>query len=276
MGIAKNLLITVLGLSSIYFATAQQCDTSGSLVPNHDFNNYSQLPDNMGQMDRALNWFQVTNGTSDYYYDPDFLPGYLGTIIPSPNGSGFVGFYTVFDPTYMDYFEYVGNILNSPLLVGENYTFKFEIGSLLAPLYDASTYTMDLVFYGIEIDSGSYPLGISNDIITSQGVGAEEIARISIDFSVPGEWRDVSITLSPTKNYEVLAIGGDNIVATDGSGTSSSYTLLDNLRLDRADCFAPPTTTKVQKIPTNNWFGLILLIASLLAIFAYRQFKIKN
>lgn len=270
----KILLITASIFFSINMAVAQQCDSSGSLIPNHDFNDYSQLPDTPGQMDRAIDWFQVTAGTSDYYYDPNFLP-LVGTSTPSPDGLGFVGFFTELPPTFLEYHEYIGNVLNTPLVAGESYTFKIEIGSLLSTYSAATTFTEDVVLYAIETDSGNRPLGTTFDIITTQGIAAEELARVPMNFATPGEWRDITFTFTPTKNYQILVIGSENVIETDDSGLSSSYTLVDNLRVDRSSCFDvdPTTDTKVQKIPSNNWLGLILLTGLLITIISYRKYK---
>lgn len=39
-----------------------------NLVPNGDFEDYTQCPDYVSQIDRAVGWFRPTEGTSDYLH----------------------------------------------------------------------------------------------------------------------------------------------------------------------------------------------------------------
>lgn len=279
MNLKKVFLLAGLGITSMNLANAQQqsCDITGSLIPNHNFNDYTNLPTSFSQMYNAVDWFQVTSGTSDYFHENSYLGGTGGlpTIATSPDGGGFAGFYS---QVTRDYYEYVGNRLNTPLIAGESYTFILEVAG--GENYNNTSgipYTMDLTFYGIETDPGNRPLFGGSNIITTRA-GIETIASTPISIDTSGNWQEVSVTFTPSKNYEVLILGGENTIHTGINTPNLAYTVVDNLRVDKTACINPPTAlnTKVQKIPSTNWLGFVLLISSLLGIAAYRQFRLKK
>ena len=53
----------IIGLPLLVAASAMQAQ---NLVPNGDLEQYTQCPDYVSQIDRAIGWSRPTEGTSDY------------------------------------------------------------------------------------------------------------------------------------------------------------------------------------------------------------------
>ncbi len=120
-----------------------------NLVPNGDFESYTQCPDYVSQIDRAEGWSRPTEGTSDYFNAclgvpfsesvPDNEFGYE----PAHSGNGYAGFYSFFANSLdqvpgSDYREYVTHALSAPLVPGESYTVEFYVS-----LSDVSKYAVN-------------------------------------------------------------------------------------------------------------------------------------
>ncbi len=120
-----------------------------NLVPNGDLEQYTQCPDYVSQIDRAIGWSRPTNGTSDYLNACLGVPFSLSVPDnefgdePAHSGDGYAGFYcfysTVAITTATDNdHEYVTHALADPLVPGETYAVEFFVS-----LADVSKYAVN-------------------------------------------------------------------------------------------------------------------------------------
>ncbi|MBK8228023.1 MAG: gliding motility-associated C-terminal domain-containing protein [Flavobacteriales bacterium] len=120
-----------------------------NLVPNGDFEAFSQCPDYVSQIDRATGWSRPTDGTSDYFNAclgvpfsmnvPDNQSGYE----PARSGNGYAGFYCFYSTTAVttatdNDHEYVTRALAAPLIPGATYAVEFFVS-----LADVSKYAVN-------------------------------------------------------------------------------------------------------------------------------------
>lgn len=138
----------MLPRTAILFLTALPLISARTqnLVTNGDFEQYTQCPDYVSQIDRATGWSRPTAGTSDYFnacLEVPFsmsVPGNQFGDQAAHSGNGYAGFYAFHAfteaevPGDLDR-EYVSRALASPLVVGQMYSIEFHIG-----LADVSKY----------------------------------------------------------------------------------------------------------------------------------------
>ena len=120
-----------------------------NLVPNGDLESYTQCPDYVSQIDRAVGWSRPTEGTSDYLNAclgvpfsesvPDNEFGYQA----AHSGNGYAGFYCFYETESVtvagdDDHEYVTHALAAPLTPGETYAVEFFVS-----LADVSHYAVN-------------------------------------------------------------------------------------------------------------------------------------
>jgi hypothetical protein len=125
------------------------CAQAQNLVGNGDFEQYTQCPDYVSQIDRAVGWSRPTNGTSDYFNAclgvpfsesvPDNEFGYQA----AHSGNGYAGFYCFYSTTAIttapdNDHEYVTHALSSPLIPGLSYSVEFFVS-----LADVSKYAVN-------------------------------------------------------------------------------------------------------------------------------------
>lgn len=100
---------------------------SQNLVPNGDFEEYIQLPNQQGQLTNCIHWINPTFGSPDYFNSAALASS--GFQLPITNfgkvepfsGSGIVGLFLVVG----DYREYISVELIKPLKKGRSYTLSF-------------------------------------------------------------------------------------------------------------------------------------------------------
>src|SRR5690349_6689790 len=127
----------------IWLLLAQK-DWAQNLVPNGDFENYTAIPDSMGQIYLATGWnnvvlnynysFLTPYGSPDYYHTLGTnVPTDLGPMTPA-SGDGQVGFAT-FEGFIPDYREYLSTQLSAPLVPGQQYTLSFFLSNGMNGFY---------------------------------------------------------------------------------------------------------------------------------------------
>lgn len=136
----RPLSLVVVGLSSV-------CQAQ-NLVPNGDFEEYTQCPDYVSQIDRAVGWQRPTNGTSDYFNaclaSPFSMsvPENMFGDQPARSGNGYAGFYVIYATVDLEVpsdgeREYVTRALETPLVPGRTYSVSFHVS-----LADVSKYAV--------------------------------------------------------------------------------------------------------------------------------------
>ncbi|MEO8588971.1 MAG: gliding motility-associated C-terminal domain-containing protein [Flavobacteriales bacterium] len=120
-----------------------------NLVPNGDLEQYSQCPDYVSQIDRAVGWSRPTQATSDYFNAclgvpfSESVPDNEFGFEPAHSGNGYAGFFCFYSTspitsaTDNDH-EYVTHALATPLIPGETYSVEFFIS-----LADVSKYAVN-------------------------------------------------------------------------------------------------------------------------------------
>ncbi|HRH69869.1 MAG TPA: gliding motility-associated C-terminal domain-containing protein [Flavobacteriales bacterium] len=119
------------------------------LVPNGDFEAYTQCPDYVSQIDRATGWLRPTNGTSDYFNAclgvpfSESVPDNEFGFEPALSGDGYAGFYCFYSTVAItsapdNDHEYVTHALATPLTPGATYAVEFFVS-----LADVSKYAVN-------------------------------------------------------------------------------------------------------------------------------------
>ncbi len=138
----------------ILIILAQGISYAQNLVPNPSFEEYSQCPHNMGQIQSATPWFMPYYWvlSSEYYNMCDSTTGgvfpiYLSQKPRTGNGLAGIVFYT--SPTAtQEYREYIEVLLNKPLDSNKTYCISYYVS-----LFGYSTYAIDALCACFTTDS---------------------------------------------------------------------------------------------------------------------------
>lgn len=218
-----------------------------SLIPNPSFEEYDCVPISVSELNCAAGWSQATDATSDYFREegiwPDIIPE------PVPDGSAVAGFLVTINAPIpgeagIDYLEYIGACLNSPMLAGQSYTLQFSLagtswnGTVSNGVYYGP---VDIVLFGSPT-CPSWPIGL----------GLQDCPLSLPDWSVLGSvnyqsdetWQTVTITFTPTQDIQSVMIGGPCDVPADFAIDPNDpdfmmpYFLIDDLVLDNTANFS--------------------------------------
>ncbi len=145
----KHLLPFFIFSFSLFTASGQ------NLVPNPSFEEYSECPNNPGQIDRAQNWYAPTTGSSDYF-NSCFTTGGVNMGVPSnrlgyqepSTGEAYAGLILFESAGTLVYREYLQCQLVQPLVLGQSYYFSVNVA-----LADSAIYTMR--DFGVHFSSDS-------------------------------------------------------------------------------------------------------------------------
>lgn len=215
---------------SIEFLSAQ---IQVNLVQNGDFENFSQLPDDLGQWARCRNWVNVNGiGTSpDYYhrYGSGFaqLPNNLMASIEPHSGDALMGFISWGNVTLPNYHEYISTLLKQPMTQGKFYQVSFWMSS------GSGNWK-----YGFSVQ----PLGLLLSVGAQYQPGKGLPIKADPQFEVLGEfwsssWVKYTYVVYADSAYEHLTMGlfnldnedinASNIVA----GYQGSYVFVDDVEI---------------------------------------------
>lgn len=203
-----------------------------NLVPNGDFEFYTQCPDDYGQTDRAFPWYQPNLGSSDYFNSCTVFAGSsLNTDVPensfgyqyAHSGEGYCGFGGVVPGFY--YFEYIATPLEKPLEASKKYCVSFWVS-----LSDTICLTSDHLGVYVGQDSMLNTLDYFID--------ANPQFQTSDLISEQQEWVEVNGTFIANGGEKYLAIGVFDTVGistysfcSDTFSTSTSYYYIDDVSL---------------------------------------------
>jgi gliding motility-associated-like protein len=144
-----------------------------NLVPNGDFEYYTQCPEDYGQTERAYPWYQPNIGSSDYFNSCVLFPGsVLDVDVPSNtfglqyahSGEGYCGFGSIFTS---DYYEYIATPLTNQLIAGENYCVSFWLS-----LSDTMCYAINSI--GAYFSNDSIPTSVDYNINVSPQINSTQ------------------------------------------------------------------------------------------------------
>ncbi|RFC53759.1 PKD domain-containing protein [Brumimicrobium aurantiacum] len=201
--------------------------TVPSLIPNPSFEDYSTCPTGISQMNRADNWVQATNATSDYFNCSFVAPPLTGGVVVAADGTGFVG--TIVRDTWK---ECVGTCLISPLQAGETYLLSLYIAFGSRAFFTGACNTsygdLDITIYG-SANCGSLPLS-TYDCPTS--VSTNWVALGSETYTNSINWEVLTIEFTPTFDVHEIIIGPPcNLPSGYTGGVCVPYFFYDDLTL---------------------------------------------
>lgn len=209
-----------------------------NLVPNGDFEEYSQCPDYVSQIDRAVGWQRPTDGTSDYFNaclaSPFSMsvPGNQMGDQTAHSGNGYAGFYAIYANDTItvpsdNEREYVTHALVTPLIPGVTYSVEFHVS-----LADVSKYAVGelgaLLSTGVPNRSDELPIDRTPQIVSDgTWLNAKE------------GWERISGCFVADSAYAYITIGNFNNgvntafmeVPTDFPLTYFSYYYVDDVSI---------------------------------------------
>jgi len=229
------ILVILLGLTCA--AGAQ------NLIPNGGFEQYSILPINYGQANRAVGWTNVNLnyggppfGSPDYYHTSALEMGdYFGQITPY-KGSGQMGFST-FKSDYIDFREYISTLFSFPLEAGKHYQISFFLSNGAGGAYTLKSDNIGFYF-------SEHPLYQS----------IAEPLELTPHYEIPGivshynEWQEYTFNFTPTEDVYYITIGNfhdDDNTELSPNGSNGAYYFIDNIKVK-------PTTYNLQLIGDKN------------------------
>ena len=111
-----------------------------NLIRNGDFNDLTLCPDDHGQIERAANWRNPSDGSTDVYNRcagagpcVTCVPNFLNSGFQEPrSGDGYAGMFTTWliNGSPLDYREYLQTELTSTLVAGNSYQFTMFVSIL--------------------------------------------------------------------------------------------------------------------------------------------------
>lgn len=191
----KSIILFFISSTSFIICVAQ------NLVPNGDFETYSQCPSGISQVEQCTNWIQPSFGTPDYFHNcatnsniqiPFNLLGYQ---YPS-SGNAYTGILTYVPGSPNSIREYVEVALTTTLSAGTCY--YFEMYANLSNKSKFSTYDVGVYFSDTLID------GLLTNGPLSFIPQLQNIATVMFDTL---SWTKVSGIYTATGGEQYLMIG---------------------------------------------------------------------
>lgn len=211
-----------------------------SLIPNPSFEDMICCPRNRSQLNCADVWIQASEPTTDFIHDCGWQ-GWenLPPPRPFPDGEGILGFRDgrlggrdngSNDGDQLNWKEYAGACLLSPLRANNSYRFEFQVG-FIDYLQSPS---INITFFGTT-DCEHLPFGQGDARLGCPTNGPDWIRLGSkLISTVPNTWKKGFIDVTPTQDITAIAIGPD-CPATRAS--VNTYYFFDELILADAQSF---------------------------------------
>ncbi len=229
-----------------------------SLIPNPSFEDQVCCPPDRSRMDCAETWIQASVPTTDYIHTCGWL-GWpdLPMPLPIPDGEGALGFrdgrYATSDGNgngddNLNWKEYAGACLITPLRAGVAYKFKFYIGFTIQPFSPP----VNVTFFGTT-DCANLPFGEDDREFgcPTNGPGWQRLSVINA--SGTDEWQQLEINVTPTVDIHAIAIGPP---CQPTSGQVSPYYFFDNLVLAEQSAFEFEIKSNNQPCASNLSFEI--------------------
>ncbi|GAB5553435.1 MAG: hypothetical protein Sapg2KO_30260 [Saprospiraceae bacterium] len=200
-----------------------------SLIPNPSFEDLTCCPDNRSQLNCAEAWIQASDPTTDLIHNcgwggwDEFPPPR-----PFPDGDGIMGFrdgrIRGNNAPDLNWKEYAGACLLSPLKAGNIYRFEFDLGFVSR----TQSPPINITFFGTT-DCANLPFGERNEDLgcPTNGPNWVRLASklVSGSFS---SWEKVLLEIEPQEDIYAIAIGPD---CPPVNNPVSTYYFFDNLLL---------------------------------------------
>ena len=247
------LLFILLWFSKFDYS---QCNIP-SLVPNSDFELYSDCPGSSRELSKASGWHPVSSTTAGDYYNCSFTHvGATYSTPPAPSsGQGYIGLFNQSSGQK----QYASACLSSNLLAGTEYFFQFDIAAAAgSPTSTFAGMTSDLIYTMVLYGSTVCPVpSYPGTGCPTPADGWQQIATATITVSAT-EWTTHTITFTPSSNFTGIAFGSDCSVASGGmcsGGFCYNNYYFDNVIINRNDLYPQVTAgtdvTNDCTTPTN-------------------------
>ncbi|MBN4072519.1 PKD domain-containing protein [Crocinitomix catalasitica] len=219
-------------------------DTISSLIPNPSFEDMSCCPTAVAMLTCADTWIQASTATSDYFNTCGIIakPGMTPPLFPLPGGgNGYAGFY---EQGSIEWQEYIGACLTSPMLGGTSYVLNLWIA------WGDVGNVFDLAIFGTP-DCTDLPWG-SNVCPTAAGGSWELLDEAPLVVPFDGSWIEVTLTFTPTVDIYAVCIGS----VCEPLPSTWDYFYVDELILLDSSSFS--TTSDITE--SGNWCNGDLLL----------------
>lgn len=209
---------------NIYLGAFLLCGQN--LVPNGDFEDYTNCPDAPGQYVYATPWFTVGPGSPDYYNAcstsdrvgvPHNKRGGLPTYQPARSGQAYMGIVT-YDVSIGGerIVEYLGVELTEAMVAGESYAIEWYV----APFLSANSYP-----FGFDFSDGIGMLLVAD----TAGLATAQDVKLNAEESVPNLSGVITDTLGWTKISGCYqAKGGERFALIGNFRPSEEVTVLES------------------------------------------------
>jgi gliding motility-associated-like protein len=203
-----------------------------SLIPNPSFEEQNCCPAGRSELNCAVGWIQASEPTTDYIHTCGF-PGWEGIDPPKPfpDGNGIVGFRdgrTIQGRPELNWKEYLGACLTSPLKAGIEYSFEFDVGLVS---FERSP-PIFVTFFG-STDCEYLPFGVGDESFGCPTNGPNWTLLGSDRVSGKG-WVKGYINVTPEEDIYAMAIGPS---CTQITNSINTYYFFDNLVLAETRLF---------------------------------------
>ncbi len=192
----KSLWLRPLGLLIVWMALPLHA-LSQNFLPNADFEIYSQCPDNLGQADRCISWFNVVHSV-DYVNCTFDITIFYASNTGAHTGNGYMTLATYGNPPGSA--EALGCQLLSPLQIGNFYEFIIHTKRpISAP---ANAICGGMCLYGFT--SNPIALGSHFDVCTSNLAGATFLG--CTPNVTDTSWQTMSFVFNATDAFTYIVI----------------------------------------------------------------------
>lgn len=192
-----------------------------SLIPNHDFEDYTSCPSGVGQINRASPWDQGTLGKPNYINKCGFVPSNLNNypsdgFLPNdeveffPSGDGIAGAIMS-----IPYSEYIKSTLTTTIPAGTSAQLTLKVAAIIYNNsigpddmnFSALTQT-NLTLYGRSNATNSPFPTFTNPNIS----GSPWIEIGSASYIPKPKWQDVTINFTPSIEISQIMIGAPEVL----------------------------------------------------------------
>jgi len=211
-----------------------------SIIPNASFEDFTSCPGTFSELSLSTGWIQATDATTDYMNTCGFVfpsvSDLSDSLLQFPNGNGIAG--AIFG---LDYKEYLGCCLSSPMLSGTNYQLTFNIGAL--PITgDGQTCNGSVVeFEGVNVTIYGTRNCVNLPLSTythPTATSTEWFVLGSAFYTPETRWGQLTISFTPTADIKAIMIGApESLPLSYEMGTCYPYFLFDNLTLNESALF---------------------------------------
>lgn len=221
-----------------------------SLVPNHEFEDYTLCPNGMAQLYRAFPWIQGTQGNPSYFNTCGFVPPDIDNypsngfppndeVVFFPSGSG-IAAATMSTP----YNEYIKATLTTPIPAGTSAQLSIEVAAIIYRNNPTLPYDMDiseltptnLTIYGSPVVSNMPVMSLTSPNIP----GSTWIELGNAPYVPEAKWQNVTINFTPPIEIRQIMIGAPEVLPNSYYVPlmhigSFPYFLYDNVLLNTLD-----------------------------------------